>query len=277
MVNSDCGHYTSQSGLMGIISSETLWATNIKFLNDEQEFQHALELVRGLIPKSKITPEHRDHAVYSEFIEGLQKELSGLDNYVTESIYTFSFSQEIDLLSQWRGYCPDNNGFCLVFDVDKTFEHVKEKYPDAHLMECVYENAIKESRIKAVLNDYWAQFFSAPSKEKKKTIIDQLAKEVMLLASYFKHPSFSEEKEKRIVVILAYAPNSGLQFRKGRFSLIPFISLPAPRLCIQKIGIGPTANKELAKHALDMFLETIYRDPFGGPESIFSKTPYRPW
>jgi hypothetical protein len=277
MANSDYGHYTSQSGLIEIISSETLWATNIKFLNDEQEFQHALELIRGLIPKSKITPDHRDHAVYSQFIEQIEKELNSLDRYVTESIYTFSFSQEIDLLSQWRGYCSDNNGFCLVFDIEKTFEHVKEKHPNVHLMECVYETNVKEKKIKEVLNNYWSQFFSASTKEKKKNIIDQLAKDVTLLASYFKHPSFSEEKEKRIVVILEFPAHSGLQFRTGRFSLIPFISLPVPRLCIKKICIGPTANKELAKRALEMFLETIYRDPFGGPGSFFSKTPYRPW
>lgn len=277
MAANEYGHYTSQTGLMGIISSETLWATNIKFLNDEQEFQHALELIRGLIPKSKITPDHRDHAVYTQFVEQLVEELDGLDKYVTESIYTFSFSQETDLLSQWRGYCPENNGFCLVFNIDETFEHVKKKYENVHLMECVYEEDIKQKQIKVLLNKYWSQFLAASSKDTKKEKIDLLAKEVMLLASYFKHPSFSEEREKRIVVIVDYAPHSGLQFRKGRFSLIPYMSLPAPRLCIKKVCIGPTANKVLAKRALEMFLETIFKDPFGGPNSVFSKTPYRPW
>lgn len=271
------GHYTSQSGLMGIVSSETIWATNIKFLNDEQEFQHAIDLIRALIPKSKITPEHRDHAVYSEFIKQLGEELSSLDKYVAESIYTFSFSQETDLLSQWRGYCQENNGFCLLFNIEETFEHVKKKYENAHLMECVYENDAKEKQIKDLLNKYWSQFLAASSKKEKEKKIAQLAVEIMLLASYFKHPSFSEEKEKRIVVVLHFAPHSSLQFRKGRFSLIPYISLPAPRLCIKSVCIGPTANKELAKRALEMFLETVYEDPFGGPTSVFSKTPYRPW
>lgn len=32
-------HYTTASGLEGILKSQQLWATNIKYLNDDEEFQ----------------------------------------------------------------------------------------------------------------------------------------------------------------------------------------------------------------------------------------------
>src|SRR5438876_12190342 len=41
-------HYTSQDGLLGIVKSRSLWATNISHLNDSTEF----ELSLGLIQKS---------------------------------------------------------------------------------------------------------------------------------------------------------------------------------------------------------------------------------
>jgi hypothetical protein len=47
------GHYTTATSLIGILEHEVLWATNIKFLNDEHEFQHALDLARKVIIRSK--------------------------------------------------------------------------------------------------------------------------------------------------------------------------------------------------------------------------------
>jgi hypothetical protein len=82
------------------------------------------------------------------------------------------------------------------------------------------------------------------------------------------------------VVLVKYAPDSDLRFREGRFSLIPYIELPAPRKIIRKICIGPTAHKQLAKRALETFLENCYGFPpmlVGELEISFSGTPYRPW
>lgn len=61
------GHYTSIPGLIGILEAEELWATNIKFLNDEHEFQHAIELFKEVIPKANITPEDKNYSLYSEY------------------------------------------------------------------------------------------------------------------------------------------------------------------------------------------------------------------
>lgn len=274
------GHYTSQPGLIGIISTEVIWATNIKFLNDEHEYQDALNLVEEIIKKSKITPDHRDHAVYKTYIERINRKLKTLDAYTTESIFTFSLSQETDLLSQWRGYCSQNNGYCIVFDIDKLYEKIKSVCESVHLVSCVYERKDKERKLKDLLNQYWSKYLSVSDDKKRKTIMDNFADEVMLLASHFKHPSFSEEREKRIVVFSEHVPDSGHKFREGKFSIIPYIELPAPRDYIKIIIIGPTSNKNLAKRALEMFLEKAFGFPpslFGDLDVEFSITPYRPW
>ena len=38
-------HYTSLEGLRGIVDSRTLWATDIRYLNDAQELHHFGQLV----------------------------------------------------------------------------------------------------------------------------------------------------------------------------------------------------------------------------------------
>jgi len=165
----------------------------------------------------------------------------------------------------------------LVFNVEKVFKQVKAAYEDAYLVKCVYEKKNKEQRLKELLNANWHKYVANNSNKARKDLMDDLGKQVMLLASYFKHPSFSEEKEQRIVVILDSWLDNDVKFREGRFSLIPYIELPVSKTCIQKICIGPTSNKELSKKSLEMFLEKSYEISFAVFEVAFSKTPYRPW
>lgn len=273
------GHYTNQCGMMGIISSEKLWATNIRYLNDEQEFQHALDLIREIMPTAKFEKDHADYKNYLEYIEAIEKKLKSLDDYKSDSIFTISFTEETDLLSQWRGYCPGNNGFCLKFDLSGIFDAASDIYGDIHLVDCVYDQSQKEAELKNVLNKYWFDFVKGKDKKVKGKAIDSLASEIALLASHFKHPSFSEEKEKRIVVVLEYAPDNDLKFREGQFSIVPYIEIPAPKNLISGIIVGPSSNKKLSKRSLEAFLEKSFGVPLfiSGPNVELSTTPYRSW
>jgi hypothetical protein len=272
------GHYTSLTGLLGIVKTETLWATNVKFLNDAHEFQHALELIKDLISESKIPPEHPDHKVHKDYVAAIAFKLKTLDSYDSASVFTLSFSEETDLLSQWRGYCPSNNGYCITYDITKLHEKIKSVFDDCHLFKCVYDNKQKERQLKDLLNTYWQKYRMKNNNKLKESIIDDLTRQIILLASYFKHPSFKEEKEHRIVIVLEYAPDNDLKFREGPFSLIPYIELPVPRSFITKFCIGPTSNRSLAKRALETFFETQYGYPtFVTDFNIeFSETSYRP-
>src|SRR6202035_5832544 len=108
---SSYGHYTTAKGLQEIIGHEEFWATNIKFLNDEHEFQHALDLIKEIISQSNVATNSR--LSFTEYLEEIRSKLDTLDSYSAESVFTLLFSQQTDLLSQWRGYCPDNNGYCI--------------------------------------------------------------------------------------------------------------------------------------------------------------------
>ena len=271
------GHYTSQKGLLGIVKEEKLWATNIKFLNDEQEFQHAIKLINEIIPKATITEASSNYSVYIKYIEAIEKKLMSLDSFKTDSIYTFSVSEELDLLSQWRGYCPENNGDCVTLNTDGVFNDIKEIYPNSYLQKCVYNQEKKESELKAVLNKFWLQYSALSSKKEQASIVDSLASEIALLASHFKHSSFSEENEWRIIIMLDYAADEDLKFREGKSSLIPYLELPLKWCNIKEVKIGPTSNKTLSMKAISLFIEKKHGDPFTMPDITHSDTPYRPW
>ena len=40
-------HYTSPSGLRGILEKHEIWASNLAYLNDSREFYHTLDMIDG--------------------------------------------------------------------------------------------------------------------------------------------------------------------------------------------------------------------------------------
>jgi len=273
MAKPEFGHYTSPAGLLGILTREVLWATNIKFLNDAHEFQHGLELIKEILPTSKNATAKSPNPLFIEFVTRVSHQLDMLDLYRSDSVFTFAFSEKIDLLSQWRGYCPSNNGYCVVFDLEKLEKLLKGKFEDCRLVPCMYDDAEKGKQLRLLLNSKWATYQKLPDKKGKTSAIDDIARQIVALSSYFKHPSFEEEREHRIVI----ATDSDIKFREGRTSLIPYIELPAPRALIDKIIVGPNADQALAKRALEACLEKGFGLDtfFGNPKIETSVTPYR--
>lgn len=257
------GHYTTATSLIGILKNEVLWATNIKFLNDEHEFQHALDLARKVIirSKEKFDRTSKFANVYDLYITEIEKTFTNLELYSSESIFTCSFSEQTDLLSQWRGYCPGNQGYCLHFNIEKILEFALIKYPTCKIFKCVYDKSEKETKIAKVLNEHWHRYYATNEVKIRETVIDDLAEKMIILASHFKHPSFAEEKEHRLVIQLNFDASEHTKFRAGPLSIIPYIEIPAPRNFIEEICVGPTRVQQLAQRGLFALIEAKYEIP----------------
>jgi len=264
------GHYTPLRGLYGIVTSKLIWATNIKFLNDEHEFQHALGLIGKIILEAKEFTGKASEIKRKRFIELVDRRIEILGQIYSESVYTLSFSVRTDLLSQWRGYCPASNGYCIVFDAELLKEEAEKHFSSVYFVPCLYELPEKEQKIKDLLNSHWRQFSQENDQKVAISIVDALKSEFLILASYFKHPSFAEENEHRIVITQVDNLDDDIQFREGSFSLVPYVQIPAPIKAIKEIVIGPTTNMPLAKKALETFLEKK-----SGSPSFFGDFPVR--
>jgi hypothetical protein len=100
-------HYTTQSGLLGILKSDSLWATKIHYLNDASEYQLAFDLatdvLRRLSKGEKSTRKRRK----------VNCLLDNLTTIESMNVCVCSFSAQRDLLSQWRAYTGGNAGYSL--------------------------------------------------------------------------------------------------------------------------------------------------------------------
>lgn len=98
-------HYTSVDGLKGILDNESLWTTQIQYMNDSKEFTHAVDIAFQIIKRKKCEAKES----FVKYYEAMEDTLASSNGART---FIFSMTENPDQLSQWRGY----SGLGGVFD-----------------------------------------------------------------------------------------------------------------------------------------------------------------
>src|ERR1700722_15817282 len=105
-------HYTTTKGLLGIIESHALFATDLFYMNDSAEVDYSLGVVRKVIRKLH---DHFPDATRPA-IERLKEIFEVIPRVHESSLNCVTcFCTKGDLLSQWRGYAQ-SEGFAIGFD-----------------------------------------------------------------------------------------------------------------------------------------------------------------
>lgn len=98
-------HYTSIDALLGIVSTKSLWATSVHYLNDASESELGISLIRTAAESAAAGTSGVDKEFLAYFLGWLNH------SFVTySSVYVLCFSEAQNQLSQWRGYAPVNGG-----------------------------------------------------------------------------------------------------------------------------------------------------------------------
>lgn len=283
-------HYTTASGLVGIIRSGELWSSNVRYLNDASELRHGrylltLEVERRLRPWT--TTLHERNVVFpieSVFLMELQRQLNW-DHMLTDrsdsapSVYAACFCTDGDLLSQWRGYAGAT-GYAI--GVDSSALRAATGSNGWTLQEVIYEDALQRACIATLLDEYLAclgrladELVPDPQPTKRdinnryKIVCDTMPvfEMVALCAfSWLKHPTFAEEQEWRLLRLVEHgsvgASNAecDVGVRIGTNLLIPYVRAPLHaegRCVITSVTHGPTPYPHLAKQSVRQLLRTV--------------------
>lgn len=229
-------HYTDAGGLEGILRSQSLWATHWQYLNDAKELEHFANQLPQLIKPGRVALVNEFALHNAEFKRQVtanggvdllcEEESQGLAKVLFESVvnpvpmeqlhefYVTSFCtpegayegvRHHGLLSQWR-YYGQNGGYAIVFDTAELerlmyLEHLRWKCRIS-LGEVGYssdQHDLLESRISAL-----PRFLKAinackfTSEEECRPLLEPL----LDCFIHYKHWSFAEEREVRLVVVL---------------------------------------------------------------------------
>jgi hypothetical protein len=151
-------HYTSEAGLQGIIKSDRIWATHIRFLNDYTEFRRAFTetYVEALIETFRASMRKDIDQTAATIIDGVLAKRNHAsilkiieDSEAKNDTFVCSFTSSMhdgfdpgDRLSQWRGYSHSSQGFSLGFDRELLEKQTAIDNPvvKASVVECIYED-----------------------------------------------------------------------------------------------------------------------------------------
>lgn len=242
-------HYTSANGILGVFESKSIWATRIQYLNDFSEFKHtsqlAIDAIRSQVMTNRTTKNHELNMAIGDYI-------SRLDPY----LYIACFSEEPDLLSQWRSYCPPNLGYSISFETESLASLADKQ--DYILRPCLYDmsqqTAIINNYISVLIDDFSTRM---PDRQDPREFCQQnmnpYVAQFLDIAPFFKNPAFQEEREWRLVSKMP-PDESNTKLRAGKTCLIPYrpfdLNLDANDHPINSIKIGPTPDADLASFSL---------------------------
>ncbi|HXZ32863.1 MAG TPA: DUF2971 domain-containing protein [Terriglobales bacterium] len=234
-------HYTSNEGFLGIIETKTLWASKLHYLNDSTEFAYALGLIRANLENRLRHERGPWNGFYGKALEGI----SAIENV---HVFVACFSEVGDLLSQWRGYCPDSVGYSVAFERQQLEEPMLRQ--GFRLVRCVYD----EERQNAIVNEIINSAGQGLDPAAPGAAATQLVQRIPEVAPALKHPKFSEEREWRLASMSAVsilAPQ--VRFRPSRWSLVPYYAFElcaaGQPLTLSHVYVGPNPHMQLAEAA----------------------------
>jgi len=225
-------HYTTGSGLQGIVASQQLRATSIAYLNDAEEhtgffdrrLPHLLdEPIRTAVAEIASTQngarQIEERGGSEKAVKVLNEDLVGvlrsttlkLDNpYVTAFCSALPTHDPNDgLLSQWRGYGTDS-GYAIVLGTDELQELMDEEVKCFHYQFAIWgdveyydqhtsqkaahlETLERERIVQQTIRDFILT--------NKQDVLGGLGEHIAALSCMHKHRGFSEEAEVRIVAV----------------------------------------------------------------------------
>jgi hypothetical protein len=279
-----------------MLESKSIWMSNIRYQNDAEEYQYMYTVFKKVVaeeyPGFDYKQLFRDEEVLQAFVP---------------SVFTFSLTENKDLLSQWRGYCP-NGGYSFEFDRKQLDAFVRRFR--IIVRKCVYDEEEQRKIIREQVIQFspqeWIDVYKAGRNTDSPFMygLKYMESRLAALAPLVKHPAFKEEAEWRLIKDFEgsgpdYRPieqhpafeysktrptlemideGKCLNFREDKGILVPYLSLPfvAPEdlhqsVRLNEVVIAPGSRQQLAKPACEAMLKSWGT---GCPVNL-SAAPYR--
>ncbi len=270
-------HYTSASGLRGILSSGVLYFTDSQFLNDRSERKNFYQLLEDRL--KKWNPELREVLEYRYFSKEspLLRSLDMADptNEGASRCFVLSCSQEQDSLPMWSYYARGVRaaGYNIHFNV-KALVLQMQQHPLVRRVNCqpqifcgrvIYETEEKVRGLEGLLGQIFQRWKNSDSEQSRQQLLGQADLAFEKMSLFYKAQAFAHEKEIRIVIpsdnrrihaLAAEGMESPYQFRSVRGAQVPYLALDVLEKgrAITGVTTGPALDEEMAVKGVEYML-----------------------
>ncbi len=276
-------HYCSADAFTKIISNKKIRLSDITKSNDSMEVLWITKYIKEIFDEEfdKETSKTRyfnkgySKNIFSELVEHYSDDFFKAD----QRIYSYMvccFSEEGDLLSQWRGYSDDASGFSIGFDANAlaTFGKLSADDPISSDVFDFKKVIYDVSRQKACIRECAKQLISELKllsktageniKQQSMSAFNRCFLQLFKCSIIVKNPFFKEEKEWRICYCTDLRSNhkssnvkmedglslSDVAYYSRENDVIPYVDLSFDKLnnIIKRIVIGPkcrSSQKEI--------------------------------
>lgn len=269
-------YYTTTDTLRFILEKGDIYATNIRYMNDSEEYFNGLkELYRLInnegIVKKWLAEKNPDNLTY-EMLRSAFTEEALRSNTENAEFYSISFCQKNDLLSQWVIYARESGVSIKMNFERKNYSFVTDSIEKQNTAEpkakVRFQKGILPRKVYYFTHDVMA---GSEYKDTAFKILNRLYKQsgVYLTediwerwrytAAYIKRYDFYQEAESRLVFqrrVSAITPR--IQYRCDKKVLKPYLDIECEGgWPIWEIMIGPGFNQEVVFNSVKHFLENV--------------------
>jgi hypothetical protein len=294
-------HYTTADGLLGIVKSNRLWASDVLYMNDSTEVEYGRNLI---IEVAAAVAGETKCELARTLCESIDTVLYPV-GLIGGGFYAACFCEEGDLLSQWRGYSGGIGGYSVGLEVRNLRRWGSEKSPDRRfvLRPVEYDPAAQMDLIRAFLLEIDAAL--AQLLDSDQAAIEQnvhaiayatIQRQMLECMLTMKNPVFKDEREWRLILSrsgFSREPEATVDYRATRSFIVPYVALdltpmgpevvehvPAHaqadaraynRIPLKTVVVGPSTHPEAAAASI----RTMLRDLHMSADVINSKVPIR--
>ena len=258
-------------------------ASNIFYMNDPQEFLYGIDVLMEVLKEIESYKNiDSSQSLTDFFIRHKEKTHEEWCKIVLDSIraqnytpYVISFSKQKDSLPMWLHYGNKGKGACLAFpEYRGNIKSWAKDFPqnsDIELTDDLDVNNVYYSSLKLMHHNddsslfvtieklycklYQEQLISNPPKDLQELQIGVLKALIIVLSPFVKSLEYEGEKEVRIVKSLRRDFGNhlkNLHFRtNSNGNIIPYVNVEIPKSQLDYVIVGPLANFDLTKMALE--------------------------
>lgn len=250
-------HYTDIGGLIGIIKSCSLYASESSFLNDSEEIIYIDKLLDEIINKDK---EKLLEKYDRNFVERLINRRVIIREESLPNEFIISFSLNPDSLMLWS-YYSDMQGYNIGFDIKQLLEFSNNYINDnASVLvgKVVYDYNKQKNILYKEIDECYEKYRAEKNDSKIFAIMMKLYLKIKRYAYFFKNPLLHSEEEGRMIFIPGHTFDyKKIEHRASNGIILPYVRYdinPTKKLPINTITVGPTNKFGITQRGIKSLL-----------------------